>query len=253
MKQPSRPRGRGTTSAEAELEASFERARDSAAEERAFFKRLMDAIVYVHAPVSDDAQKVRLVQFRHPDGFDAIPFFTSLDKAQAASSTAVRILGVSGRELLTGTRGATLMLNPNDGGIVLYPEEIATWLDTGFLARVEKPVPFEFAVRPAQSAPAWLAPTIAQSLEHASFVSAAYLLETRPAPNANQPPGLLIWLVADMAFAERSARLVTTAIQPLCSEVDVVIDLMVHDASQPLPEALDNPQALPIFTRTRSA
>lgn len=56
-----------------------------------------------------------------------------------------------------------------------------------------------------------------------------------------------------MAFAERSARLVTTAIQPLCSEVDVVIDLMVHDASQPLPEALDNSQVLPIFTRTRSA
>ena len=55
MKQPSRPRGRGTTSAETALEASFERARDSAAEERAFFKRLMDAIVYVHAPVSDDA------------------------------------------------------------------------------------------------------------------------------------------------------------------------------------------------------
>ena len=89
MKQPSRPRARGTTSAEAALEASFERARDSAAEERAFFKRLMDAIVYVHAPVSDDARTLRLVQFRHPDGFDAIPFFTSLDKAQAASSAAV--------------------------------------------------------------------------------------------------------------------------------------------------------------------
>ncbi|MGX9780623.1 SseB family protein, partial [Stenotrophomonas maltophilia group sp. LNF336] len=82
----------------------------------------MDAIVYVHAPISDDAQTLRLVQFRHPDGFDAIPFFTSLDKAQAASSSAVRILGVSGRELLTGTRGATLMLNPNYGGVVLYPE-----------------------------------------------------------------------------------------------------------------------------------
>jgi hypothetical protein len=117
---------------------------------------------------------------------------------------------------------------------LLYPEEIATWLDTGFLARVEK-----------------LAPTIVQSLEHTSFVSAAYLLETRPAPASNQRPGLLIWLVADMAFSERAARLVTTAIQPLCSEVDVVIDLMVHDASQPLPEALDNPQVLPIFTRTK--
>ncbi|APO97678.1 hypothetical protein BJD13_00345 (plasmid) [Xanthomonas perforans] len=138
MKQPSRPRGGGTTSAEAALEASFERARGSAIEERAFFHRLMDAIVYVHAPVSDDAPTPRLVQFRHPDGFDAIPFFTSLDKAQAASSAAVRILGVSGRELLTGTRGATLMLNPNDGGVVLYPEEVAAFLDTGFLARVDR-------------------------------------------------------------------------------------------------------------------
>ncbi|KAG1435634.1 hypothetical protein G6F56_013899 [Rhizopus delemar] len=131
----------------------------------------MDAIVYVHAPISDDAQTLRLVQFRHPDGFDAIPFFTSLDKAQAASSSAVRILGVSGRELLTGTRGATLMLNPNYGGVVLYPEEVATLLDTGFLARVERLAPAEFAVRPAQAAPAWLAPAISGSLEHADFVS----------------------------------------------------------------------------------
>ena len=253
MKRATRPQGRRPSAAEADLEAALERARGDSDEELAFFKQLMDAMVYVHAPVSDDAPTPRLVQFRHPDGFDAIPFFTSLGKAEVASSAAVKILGVPGRDLLEGSRGATLMLNPNDGGIVLYPEEIATWLDTGFLARVEKPVPFEFDVRPAQRAPAWLAPTIAQSLEHASFVSAAYLLETRPAPNANQPSGLLIWLVADMAFAERSARLVTTAIQPLCSEVDVVIDLMVHDASQPLPEALDNPQALPIFTRTRSA
>ena len=59
-------------------------------------------------------------------------------------------------------------------------------------------------------------------------------------------------MVADMAFSERAARLVTTAIQPLCSEVDVVIDLMVHDASQPLPEALDSPLVLPIFTRNKS-
>ena len=51
MKPPSMGDGRGTTAAEAELEASFERARDSAVEELAFFKRLMEAIVYVHAPV----------------------------------------------------------------------------------------------------------------------------------------------------------------------------------------------------------
>ena len=249
MKRSSRPRGSGATAAEAALEASFERARDSAGEERAFFKRLMDAIVYVHAPVSDDARTPRLVQFRHPDGFDAIPFFTSLGKAQVASSAAVKILGVSGRELLSGTRGATLMLNPNDGGVVLYPEEIATWLDRGFLARVERLAPAEFVVGPAIGAPAWLAPAISRSLEHANFVSSAYLLETHP--GAEQPAGLLIWLVVDLAFAERAARLVTTAVQPLCSDLDVIIDVAVHDASQPLPAGLDDPLILPIFTRIK--
>ena len=253
MKRSSKPPGRGARAAEAELEASFERARDSAAEERAFFERLMDAIVYVHAPVSDDARTPRLVQFRHPDGFDAIPFFTSLGKAQVASSAAVKILGVSGRELLSGTRGATLMLNPNDGGVVLYPEEIATWLDRGFLARVERLAPAEFVVGPAIGAPAWLAPAISRSLEHATFVSSAYLLETHASAGTEQPPGLLIWLVVDLAFAERAARLVTTAIQPLCAEVDVIIDVAVHDVSQPLPAGLEDPQILPVFTRITPA
>ena len=252
MKRSSRPRASGITPAEEALEAAFERARTSATEEHAFFKRLMDAMVYVHAPVSDDARTARLVQFRHPHGFDAIPFFTSLGKAQADSSAAVKILGVSGHELLTGTRGATLMLNPNDGGVVLYPEEIATWLDKGFLARVERLAPVEFTVRPTHGAPAWLAPTISRSLEHAQFVSSAYLLETLSSAAAEQPPGLLIWLVVDLAFAERAARLVTTAIQPLCADLDVIIDLAVHDVLQPLPAELDHPEILPIFTRLKS-
>jgi hypothetical protein len=169
-----------------------------------------------------------------------------------ASSAAVKILGVSGHELLTGTRGATLMLNPNDGGVVLYPEEIATWLDRGFLARVERLAPVEFAVRPAQDAPDWLAPAISRSLENADFVSSAYLLETHSSAGDQQSPGLLIWLVVDLAFAERAARLVTTAVQPLCADLDVIIDVAVHDESQPLPAGLDDPRILPIFTRMTS-
>lgn len=253
MKRSTRPRGRSASAAEAHLEAALERARGDSAEELAFFKQLMDALVYVHAPVSDDARTPRLVQFRHPDGFDAIPFFTSLGKAEVASSAAVKILGVSGRDLLEGSRGATLMLNPNDGGIVLYPEEIATWLDKGFLARVERLAPAELVVGPAVSTPAWLAPAISRSLEHANFVSSAYLLETHSSAGTEQPPGLLIWLVVDLAFAERAARLVTTAIQPLCADVDVIIDVAVHDVSQPLPAGLEDPQILPVFTRITPA
>ena len=65
------------------------------------------------------------------------------------------------------------------------------------------------------------------------------------------PPWPQIWLVVDLAFAERAARLVTTAIQPLCSDLDVIIDLAVHDVSQPLPAGLDDPQIRPIFTRIK--
>ena len=96
-----------------------------------------------------------------------------------------------------------------------------------------------------------LAPAIARSLEHAHFVSSAYLLETHSSACAEQPPGLLIWLVVDLTFAERAARLVTTAIQPLCADLDVIIDLAVHDVSQPLPAGLDDAQISPIFTRIK--
>lgn len=243
------PRTTPGNPSEVELEAWLVRARENPAEEPAFFRRLLDATVYVHAPASDDSGKLRLVQFRHPDGFDAIPFFTSLQKAQIASSSSVRILGLRGRELLAGTVGATLMLDPNDGGAVLYPEEIATLLATGVLARIEKIVNPELHMRAAQGAPVWLGPTIRECLQQAGFVSAAYILETNPTEAWDQRPGLLICLVADMAFAERAARLVTTAIQPLCSVLDPIIDLTIHDATQPLPAHLDQPEIVPTFQK----
>ena len=122
----------------AELERRLERARAYREEEPAFFRCLLDAWVYTHAPLSDEHPRVRLVQFRHPDGFDAIPFFTSETKARFAGRGVARTVKVTGRDLLEGTRGATLMLNPNDGGCVLYPEEVDALLRSGTVARVEK-------------------------------------------------------------------------------------------------------------------
>jgi len=247
------PRERRLSRAEAELEACLARARSNPAEEPAFFRRLLRATVYTHAPASDDSGKIRLVQFRHPDGFDAIPFFTSLGKAQAAGSAAVRILNLSGRDLLAGTRGAILMLNPNDGGAVLYPEEIAALLDSGVLARVEKNEHDGLQVRPAQAAPAWLVSTLTACLQSAAFVSAAYLLETNPTPAWTQRPGLLICLVAEPVFAERAARLVGCAIQPMCSAHAPIIDVVIHDIHAPMPAYLVQTDVVPFFNRAPAA
>lgn len=230
-----------------DLEAWLERARDHPAEEPAFFRALLDATVYVHAPASDDSGKVRLIQFRHPDGFDAIPFFTSLRKAQIAASSVVRILNLSGRDLLASTRGAILMLNPNDGGAVLYPEEIATLLESGFMPRIEKVVPDALQVRAAHAMPAWLSAAVRSSVQRAGFIDAAYILESHATDTWDSPTGLVIYLVADLTVAERAARLVTAAVQPLCSDWDPVIDVMIHDVTQPLPDALAQAEIVPIY------
>lgn len=121
----------------AELERRLERARTHREEELAFFRCLLDAWVYAHVPLSDDHPRLRLIQFQHPDGFYAVPFFTSEAKARFAGRGVVRIVKFTGRELLAGTPGATFMLNPNDSGCVLYPEEVEALLRTGTVARLE--------------------------------------------------------------------------------------------------------------------
>lgn len=245
-RRPRMPRGRPAPSHH-ELEARLERSRLDPAEEPAFFRSLLEATVYIHVPVSDDSKHVRVVQFRHPDGFDAIPFFTSPQKAQFASSRAVRIVALRGLELLSQTRGATLMLNPNDGGAVLYPEEIAGLLDTGFMARVEKIEYTGLHIRPAPNAPAWLKDAVRASVQDAGFVAEAYLLESNPTDQWNDQPGLVIYLVVGRAFADRAARMVTAAVQPLCGHHDTVIDVMIHDVTQPLPEVLANTDIAPVY------
>lgn len=235
-----------------DLEAWLQRVRDRPDEEPAFFRAMLDATVYVHAPASDDSGKLHLVQFRHPEGFDAIPFFTSLRKAQFAGSSAVRILEISGRELLAGTKGATLMIDPNDGGAVLYPEEIASLLDSGFMPRIEKLAAVRLHVRHAKAPPPWLVAAVCNSVQQVDFVDAAYILESHLDDACGAPAGLLIYLVANLAFAERAARLVTAAVQPLCSNSDPVIDVMIHDATQPLPDHLAQRDLVPVFVRRRT-
>lgn len=83
-----------------ELDRHLGRAREHREEEPAFFRRLLCATVYAHAPISDDYQKLRLIQFRHPTGFYAVPFFTSEAKAVSAAQSVVKILETTGRELL---------------------------------------------------------------------------------------------------------------------------------------------------------
>ena len=87
------------------------------------------------------------------------------------------------------------------------------------------------------------------SVQDADFIAEAYLLESSPTDQWKDLPGLVIYLVVSLAFADRAARMVTAAIQPLCGHHDTVIDVMIHDVSQPLPDALKPAEIVPIYRR----
>lgn len=224
----------------AELERLLERARAHREDEPAFLRCLLDAWVYAHVPLSDDHPRVRLIQFRHPDGFYAVPFFTTEAKARFAGQGVVRIVKLTGRELFAASLGATYMLNPNDGGCVLYPEEVEVLLRTGTVARVEKfhrEDGFFFPVSDHAKPPSWLMPRLMGLYAKLSFVQVAYLLEVAP-PHAPSERTLLVALGVAPENAERAVRASITEIQPLCAQSDVPLDITTFDPANGIPAYL---------------
>lgn len=232
-----------------ELERRLERTRTHQKEEPAFFRCLLEAWVHAHVPLSDDHPRLRFVQFWHPEGFLAVPFFTSEAKARFAGRGVVRTVKLTGRELLTLTSGATLMLNPNDGGCVLYPEEVDALLRTGSVANVDKihlDDDFFFLVSDHADPPVWLMPRLMGLYAQLPFVQVAYLLEVAP-PQAPTDRTLLIALGVAPEHAERSVRATITEIQPLCVHHDVALDITTFDPAGGLPSYLRQPGAERFF------
>lgn len=210
-------------------------------EEAAFFRALLKATVYAHIPLTDridaSAERIRFVQFHRPeDGLLVLPFFTDEKKARFATGTTVRIIAMKGRQLLELTRGATLMLNPNDARCVLYPEEVGTLLRTGFIARIEKFTVTERAAPlvgpPMNEPPSWLVDALITALAKLSFVQLAYIAGLYSDTEEPQQTGFLIAIGGDRQHAERAIHAATAVLQPLCQEHEgPAVDMTHFDAS----------------------
>lgn len=83
------------------------RSMEDASAEPAFMAALLDAMVYVHAPLNDRPGNLRLVSFPHPQtGAYLVPFFSDRRQAEEASGPKIRIIGLTGRKLFEVTTGA---------------------------------------------------------------------------------------------------------------------------------------------------
>ena len=233
---------------DAKLERLFERGLASLVHEDLFFSQLISSMVYVHVPVSDDSNHVRLIQFRHPDGFEAIPFFTSARRSEKARPEFVKTLRVPCVDLFNGTRGATLMLNPNDGGPVLYPEEIASLLDGRALEAFEKVTPSgdTMDVRPAQRPPAALLEALRAGAALAPFIKDVYVLEKRSTSGDAEEGTLLVYMGVEGKHMDRGARHIVSQIQQMNPRLECIVDVAVFDAESQRPEFLDELGAEPI-------
>lgn len=233
-------------------------------EESAFFRALLKATVYAHISSTErldiHADRIRFVQFPRPDnGQLVLPFFTDEKKALFAAGSVVRIISLKGRQLLELTRGATLMLNPNDTRCVLYPEEVDALLRTGFIARIEKFTVQEgaapFVGPPMSNPPSWLIDALITGLAKLPFIQRAYIAGLYRRTEEPQQTGFLIAIGGNQQDAERAIHAVTAFLQPLCQQHDgPVVDMTHFDATcGEVPEWVSTFSLAPFYDRTWGA
>lgn len=234
------------------LDQLMQRAIEDKREEPAFFRALLDAAVYAHAPLSDGHPRLRLIQFTRPDGLTVVPVFTDREKAETAAGSAVRIVAMSGRQLMAAAPGATLMLNPNDHHCTLYPEEIRSLLATGTLPvirREDTTAPRDVWIGMPDSVPAWLIDHLTQTLATMPFVERGYLVSMKETDSTERITWVIVLAVAP-EYAERAARAVITMLQAPPVDLETAIDLTTFDPATGCPSWIDDPEVQPFYERS---
>jgi hypothetical protein len=225
--------------------------------ELAFFRALLEAKIYAHVPITDPvSRRLRFIQFNHLEtGQLLLPFFTDQPKAQAATGGTVRTVTLQGRQFFEATRGATLMLNPNDEHCLLYPEEIEELLRTGRMARFEKTkiqAGSEPLVGPPDPAPAWLVDLLTVTLAGLPFVDLAYLASLH-AHDQTGVSSMLLAMGTQAGLGDRAVHAVVTAMQPECRRRRYVLDITHFVEPSDRPNWIEAFQLVPIYERVWGA
>lgn len=208
-----------STQLHALMHASFNDARAEAD----FFRALLEATVYAHVP--KDAPPDGCLQFiqfmRQDNGELVVPFFTDRATAEAAGQGAVGILALPGRDFLTLTRGATLLLNPTDKWLTLYPAEVDAILAGKALVRLkrEKVEPMQQFVAVSPEGPIdALIKLLAPNFAAVDAVRAAYLAEVH-SDKGRADASWLIEIIAPARLGERLAQTSAELLRPMLHEL----------------------------------
>jgi hypothetical protein len=220
--------------------------------EPALLQKLLTVTLYVHSPFGPRTGRLNLCMLDRPDGLRVIPVFTDLKKAKKAGRGKVLSVPVHGRELFEATRGATLMINPNDVSCTLYPEEIDGLLESGAVAHVaaftvgeDEEVRIGAPTVPSDALASCLAQTLSgMHVAERAFLGEAHWRGRKPA---------LAWFVAVVApthHGERISRAIASALDGL-QPLDRALDVHVLDPAAALPDWIIEHALAPIYDRER--
>ena len=201
--------------------------------EKQVFDRLLDSILFVHAPLKPTGARLSLVQFKTSQGVMATPVFTDEEKARFAGRGNVRIIPVQGRQLFTAMPGATVVINPNDEWCILYPEEIRSILEGRSLVaiptshRIER----QLSLRAVDCLDSTLVDLVVGTLSGIEPAIDAWIAECADdVPDASF--GLFIVVAMEEPHRERVARSLTLALEGYCRELDRPVDIIFLDPGE---------------------
>ena len=216
-----------------------------------FFRALLTAMLYSHAPLESPSERLHLVMFKSPDdGALVVPVFTDEAKAEFAAQGSVRVVSMPGRTLFDISRGATVMINPNDVRCTLYPEEISELLATGIVAYVRKNEVLEGKAQyfKLDKVPTVLAKAMKKELPNIRGVELAYVVGLKW-QEAEHPDSLLIVLGGRPDREDREVRALATALHRTFQELDKAVDVIHFDGRQGRPEWIRHLGLTPVYRR----
>jgi hypothetical protein len=217
------------TRRESAFQRLMKRAQQDARLEPEMLRAMLDARLYALLPVSDDSGRTQLICFTRPDGVSFIPFFSDDVKARASAGTAARVVALSGRDLLDATRGATLVLDPNDTNMTLYPEEVAALLDAG--QATVAPVAVEgpsLELSAPEAGDRWVLDCLRRALGSVDGAVRVHLAAARPMGSTDGADRLLALVAAPESADERVARALAIAVSIAPEELRLPLDLTIY-------------------------
>jgi hypothetical protein len=155
-----------------------------------------------------------------------------------------------GRTLFDISRGAAVMINPNDARCTLYPEEISELLTTGTVAHVRKDRIREGEAQyfKLDKVPPILAKAMKKVLPDIRSVELAYVMGLKW-HEAERPDSLLIVLGGCPDRAEREVRALATALHRTFQELDEAVEVIHFDGRQAKPEWIRRLKLVPVYRR----